>query len=327
MAAGAPVRGRNHVHEALFYESDDELLDSVVPFLEEGLKAAEPTMVVLNDRAAELLRAAVDRPELVFLGGRDRRHDPASTIRTQRELIAGHVAGGARHVRVLGEVPHTGHGSPWEWWARYEATINHAYAEFPLWNVCPYDLRITPEAVVDDVLRTHPWLAADGGSRGQNPRYEDPRQFLLSRSATADPLETAAAPQFDLVDPTPGAARRAVRSCGALLPAAAFDIDDVVLCVNEAVSNALLHGRPPVRVRLWSTAERIVASIADRGEGPGDPFVGLVPAVHAESATGGSAGLGLWMAHQMCSHLTVDRTDSGFTVRLVFDALDAGRRS
>jgi anti-sigma regulatory factor (Ser/Thr protein kinase) len=324
MAAGAPARRRSHVHEALFYESDDELLGTVVPFLEQGLKAAEPTLVVLNDQAAELLRAAVGHPDLVFLSSRDRRDDPASTILRHREILAGHVAGGAQHVRVVGEVPHPGHGSPWGWWARYEATINHAYAEFPLWNVCPYDLRITPDAVVEDVVRTHPWLAGDDGSRVENARYQDPREFLLGQPVTADPLESAA-PQFDLLDPTPGAARRVVRACGALLPVEAFDIDDVVLCVNEAVTNALVHGRPPVRMRLWSTADRIVVTVADGGEGPGDPFVGLVPATREESAAAGSAGLGLWMAHQMCSHLTLDRSADGFSVRLVFDAVDGGR--
>src|SRR4051795_63154 len=75
MAAGAPTRRRDHVHEAMFYDSDAELLRIVVPFLEQGLAAAEPTVVAVDDRAAELLRAAVDLPDLVFLGRRDRRRD------------------------------------------------------------------------------------------------------------------------------------------------------------------------------------------------------------------------------------------------------------
>jgi anti-sigma regulatory factor (Ser/Thr protein kinase) len=323
MAGGTATRRRGHVHEAMFYDSDAELLRVVVPFLEQGLAAAEPTVVVVDDRAAELLRGAVHDPGLVFLGRRERRRDPASAIAHSRELVAGHVAGGARRVRVLGEVPHTGHGAPWDWWARYEAAVNHAYAEFPLWNVCPYDLRITPAAVVEDVTRTHPWLTGEDGSSVENPRYEDPRQFLLHRSADAEPLESSA-PRFDLLDPSPGDARRAVHACTDLA-AGALEIDDVVLCVNEAVTNALLHGRSPVRVRLWSSADRVVASVADRGTGPADPFVGLLPAGRRERVGGGSAGLGLWMAHQMCSHLTLDRAADGFTVRMVFDAADAGR--
>lgn len=318
MAAGAPVH-RGHVHQALFYDSDDELLSAVVPFVEEGLKSSEPTLVALNTRAGELLRGAVGHPDLVFLGGRTRHHNPASTIRDDREVLAAHLAGGAQHIRIVGEVPHSGHGSPWDWWARYEATINHAYAEFPLWNVCPYDLRITPGAVLDDVTRTHPWLVADDGPAA-NPRYEDPGQFLLGRPPAApDPLETASPPRVELVDPSPSRARRAAAACGQSLPAGAVDVDDVVMCVNEVITNALAHGRPPVRLRLWTAADRIVVTVTDLGTGPGDPFVGLLPA-----RSRGSAGLGLWMAHQMCSHITLDRTGDGFGIRLVFESRHGG---
>lgn len=321
MAVGAPARRRGHVHQALFYGSDDELLDAVVPFLEQGLAASEPALVALNDRATGLLRAHVDHPELVFHAGRDRHRDPASTIRHHREVIAAHLADGAQRVRVIGEVPHPGHGSPWDWWARYEAAVNHAYAEFPLRHMCPYDLRITPRSVVEDVTRTHPWFASDRGLHMANPRYEDPRRFLLDRPpAGAHPVEATCDPRFDLLDPSPADARRAVRACGELLAAGTVDIEDVVMCVSEAITNALVHGKPPVRMRIWSTADHLVASVSDRGVGPGDPFVGLLP-----SASPGSAGLGLWMAHQLCSHLTLDRTGSGFTVRLVFDARTARR--
>ena len=65
--------------------------------------------------------------------------------------------------RVASEVPHPGVGAPWDGWARYEAAINRAYAEFPLWGLCAYDTRITPGAVLDDVARTHPHLATAHG--------------------------------------------------------------------------------------------------------------------------------------------------------------------
>lgn len=39
---------------------------------------------------------------------------------------------------------------------------------------------------------------------------------------------------------------------------------------------------------------RVVAAITDQGAGPTNPFVGLVPATGTSSA-----GLGLWLVHQM----------------------------
>ena len=74
----------------------------IVPFLEEGLDAAQPTIVVMNERVSALLAAAVGHPDLIFLDPRERRHDPASAIRGKQELMAKHVAGGAQRIRVVG---------------------------------------------------------------------------------------------------------------------------------------------------------------------------------------------------------------------------------
>jgi anti-sigma regulatory factor (Ser/Thr protein kinase) len=319
--AESPDRSRqDHVHQALLYNSDEEFLATVVPFLEEGLGAAQPTIVVMNDRAAALLRAAVGHPELVFLDPRDRRHDPASAIRHKREIMTKHVANGAQRIRLVGETPHPGLGAPWEWWARYEAAINHVYASFPLWNICPYDLRIASSSVIEDVTRTHPWLSDSNGSQVTNPRYEDPSRFLAGRPAPiADPLQRTS-PLVDLHNPTPADARDAARSLENMTSMAAFDIDDVVLAVSEAVTNALLHGLRPVAMRLWAARDRIIAAISDHGSGPADPFAGLLPTEGSDSG-----GLGLWMAHQVCDHITFATTQDGFTLTLRFDARGRGR--
>jgi hypothetical protein len=90
--------------------------------------------------------------------------------------------------------------------------------------------------------------------------------------------------------------------------------------VSEAISDALIHGRRPVRFRLWVAPGRIVATVTDRGDGPADPFAGLLPV----SKTG-PGGLGLWLTHQLCSHVTLDTTDHGFTIRLVVGTPQPGR--
>ena len=97
-------------------------------------------------------------------------------------------------------------------------------------------------------------------------------------------------------------------------------IEDLVFAVSEAVTNAVAHGRPPVRFRLWTAPDRIVATVTDRGDGPADPFVGLLPVTDSCSA-----GLGLWLTHQLCSHVTLHTTDEGFTIRLVVGTAQPGR--
>jgi hypothetical protein len=350
---GAPTDGSGYLHEAVLYDSDEEFLGVVVPFLQEGVAAGEPCLVALGASSTRLVRAAVGNTSgLTFLD--DRYDRPASAIRSNRDHFAAHLTDGASRIRVASEVPHPGVGAPWDGWARYEAAVNHAYAEFPLWGLCAYDTRITPGSVLDDVARTHPHLATADG-RWINPRYQDPDEFLTRRPPSqGDPVETASPPIIDLMDPTPAAARDAVHTAdmirpdtvrsdtvrsdptapGALQveapqpdtpqrdtpPLDAADVEHLVFAVSEAVTNALIHGRPPVRFRLWTAPDRIVATVTDRGDGPADPSAGLLPVTDTCSA-----GLGLWLTHQLCSHVTLDTTDDGFTIRLIVGTPQPGR--
>lgn len=323
MRTGAPAGRPGFIHEAAFYGSDDEFLAVVVPFLEQGADAGEPALVGLGESTTELLRGAgVDTTGLVFLDdGTGRFTRPASVLEANREFFAARVADGAGQIRFVGEIPHPGLSARWGWWARYEATVNHAFARFPTWSLCLYDMRITPDAVVADVVRTHPHLVTADGRHRPNRDYQEPAEFLARRPpGEIDPLEATAPPVVDLVDPTPAAARDVVRLAAAATLLTAEEVDDVVLSVSEAVTNALCHGRPPVRFRLWSVPERVVATVSDGGEGPADPFAGLLPTTRTESG-----GLGLWLIHQVCDYVELDRTDHGFTVRLVAEAAAAGK--
>lgn len=307
------------VHTAALYGSDEEFRDIVLPFLQDGVAAGEPTFVGLGEPTTALLQeVAAAVPGVVLLqDDRGSRARPASLIETNRKLLARSARDAADRdpagrIRVVGEVPHPGTGAPWDWWARYEATINHAYADIPLWGLCPYDTRTAPAPVLADVLATHPLLTADGVHRRPNPRYREPVGFLLGREpGEPDPLE-AGTPVVDRVDPAPREARDAVRAATADLDAGGDEVDDLVFAVSETVTNALVHGRRPVRLRLWTGAGRAVATVADGGRGPGDPYAGLLPTTRTASG-----GLGLWTVHRICSDVRLDRTTDGFTVRLV----------
>ncbi len=312
MRTGAAHDHAGYFHELALYESDDELLSIVVPFLEGGLAAGEPTIVTFAEPNATLLRRAIGEPVgLRYLDGTDQYARPAATIKEYRDLFAQHVAAGATQIRVVGDVPHPGTGHPWDVWARYEAVINRAYDDFPLWGLCPYDLRITPDPVLDEVLRTHPQIVVPAGGHERNPRFEDPGAFLRARrNSFTDPLE-ARQPAIELTDPAPAAARQAAIALCATTSVDPAAIDDLAVAVSEVVANAKLHGQGPVRFRLWADADRVIATVTDRGDGPDDPFIGLLPV-----APGAPDGRGLWIVHQLCQHVTMQREDDGFTVRL-----------
>ncbi|MGH3996937.1 MAG: anti-sigma factor RsbA family regulatory protein [Pseudonocardiaceae bacterium] len=325
MRSGAAADHRGYFHETAFYSSDDELVAIVVPFLQGGVEAGEPTLVSAGAGNAELIRAALgDTSNVSFLNGDAHYARPASTIKAYQQLLAAYVAQGARQIRIVGEVPHPGTGSPWGWWARYEAVINHAYDDFPLWSICPYDTRITPPHVLADVARTHSHVATADGRHVVNARFESPMDFLTRRPVPGgDPLETAS-PLIELINPTPGTARRAAADIARVSCLDPDELDSLVTGVNEAVTNGLCHGRPPVRLRLWAGADRVVATVTDRGDGPTDPLAGLLPTTNTSSG-----GVGLWLIHQICSHVTFGNNDEGFTIRLTVGvpdlAVDLGR--
>ena len=298
-------------HEAVFHATDGDLLDVLAPFVRGGSDAGEPTLVALGERRAALVRSALPAGTAVeFLPADTLDASPATVIRVFREIFARHVAAGARQIRLAGELPPLAFGATWHSWARYEAAVNHAYDEFPLWSLCAYDLRSTPDPVLRDVLRTHPGIAGPSGAHVPNERYTDPATFLSEQRVMApDPVQESR-PCAVLTDPSPGEARRAVRDAD---PGAvpADQVDDLVVAVSEAVTNAMRHGRAPVRVTVWAGGDRIVVAVTDAGPGPQDPYAGLLP-----SSRDATSGRGLWITHQAVSHVASQRSRDGFTIRL-----------
>ena len=130
MRTGAAAGHVGYFHEAVCYDSDEHLLGVVVPFLLDGVAAGEPTVVSLGERNAALVRAALPAGgPVIYLAGGDLYARPASAIRSYRRLLADHVSAGAGQIRIVGELAPGSFGSTWDWWARYESAINHAYDE------------------------------------------------------------------------------------------------------------------------------------------------------------------------------------------------------
>jgi anti-sigma regulatory factor (Ser/Thr protein kinase) len=312
MRTGVPAGYTGYYHEALRYGSDEQLLTVVVPFLLAGIAAGEPTIVALGERNTALVREAVGAgTPALFQSGGDVYARPAAAIRAYRDLFSAHTADGAHQIRVVGELPAAAFGVTWDWWARYESAINDAYDDFPLWTVCAYDERIAPPEVMADVVRTHPNLAHPGDRHLTSAEYVEPGRFLRQdRPQALDPLQCTP-PEVELVDPPPAQARAALArvSAGVLTEDA---LGDFRIAITETVTNAVVHGGPPTVVRLWGGHDRVVVTVTDQGTGPGDPFAGLRAAAHAPTG-----GLGLWLTHQLCDHVSMSLGDDGFTVRMI----------
>jgi anti-sigma regulatory factor (Ser/Thr protein kinase) len=318
MRSGAAADRSGYFHETAFYDSDEEFLALIVPFFTDGLEAGEPVISAFAAANQSLVRDAFGTGSGIrFVDGDSQYARPAGTIRRYRELFGEYAAGGAHQIRVAGDVPHPGAGAPWDWWARYEAAVNRAYDSFPVWGICPYDVRTTPAPVMAEVRRTHPHIAR-GRTHAGNPAFEDPADFLRARTDTwYDPVEQSP-PALELLNPAPGRARAAVDAVATAAGLTPDDRNALRLAVSEAVANGLLHGLPPVVVRAWPAAGRVVVTVTDAGDGPADPYAGLIPAERPV----GDGGLGLWISHQVCAFVGMHRAPGAFTLRLIAGRLD-----
>ena len=59
-------------------------------------------------------------------------------------------------------------------------------------------------------------------------------------------------------------------------------------------------------------SDSVTVEVHDHGPGPDDPGVGLTWAQRAP----GAGGMGLWLAHRLCSEVTMRVAPDGFRVRL-----------
>jgi anti-sigma regulatory factor (Ser/Thr protein kinase) len=310
--SGAAYGHDGYFHEAALYESDDEFLALVLPFLREGIEAAEPTFVALHAGNTSLVQEALGSHDGIIYVVNGLYARPHATLATWRELLAEAVRDGVGQIRAVGDVLRPGSDDRWQEWARYEAAVNHVLDDFPLWGLCPYDLRVTPDHVVEDVLRTHPWLATVDGGHVSNPGFSDPLDFLAEHPAIyVDPVEVLP-PTVELADPVPVQARHDTRVVCARSGMVDDESDAFTLAVSEALVNAMRHGTAPVRLRLWGGRRRVVATVTDHGAGPRDPLSGWM-----RLDDGGPGGRGLWMIHRLCDQVVLRHEQSTFTICLI----------
>ena len=294
-----------YLHELLLSSSVDELLDGVVPFVVDGRAAGEPTLLCLRPRTTSAVLDAVGTSSGVSVLAIDPdRRRPGADLLNFRTL-AQTAQDQAGYVRVVNELPQAAYDD-WYQWRRYEAAANVALADVEVRGLCVYDRERMHGAMADDLFATHPYVRT-GAAMRRTDRYEDPVEFGAAHfDAAPDPVERTR-PDVTLVDAYPGAVRTAVRAIADHHPQVTqAEVEALVLGVNEAVTNAALHGRPPVRVLLWAPPDRVVVTVTDAGPGPADCFVGVMPS---------QAGDGMWLSHQIVD-VAHRRHDGGYTVRL-----------
>lgn len=308
------------VHAVCFYGSDREWLDVCVPFCEAGLADGEPVFAILAPRHAELLQARLDELSNVIFLPRDAQYaNPPAALQTLQDQCADRPPG-APPIRLIGEPP-APLGLACDSWIRYEAAINQVVGDRSMRGLCFYPAEELPPDTRAELHRAHPVVVTPGGGHDPNADYLPPAAFVADRLVMAsDPLEEHPA-AIHLTDPDAATARHMVAELAHSIGLNRDDADNLVLAVNEVVTNAIVHGHPPVRLRGWGVPARVAVIVSDAGPGPADPLAGLRPA----SPEREHGGFGLWVAHQLCPEIAMVTSEDGFTVRLGAGSVEPGQ--
>jgi len=298
----------SYIHQLLLAGSDEDVVASVVPFVLEGRAAGEPTLLSVPSPTAAAVREQVGTSAgLTVLPEPPVRRAGTDIVRFQA-LVPEFMAGGTR-VRVVNQIPPTLYRN-WHEWRRYEAAVNVAIAPLDVWGLCVYDARRLTPGMVEDLRATHPFTG-QAIDRRTNPEYQEPRAFCDAHfDAPPDPVEQTQ-PAVELLDPSPAAARAAVRDLAGHRAGLTDDnVEALVLAAHEALANAWIHGRPPVVVRAWAPPGRVVVTVTDTGRGPQDSFLGLLHSPDHQ---------GMWISHQLVD-VAHCRHAGGYTTRLTAPA-------
>lgn len=105
------------------------------------------------------------------------------------------------------------------------------------------------------------------------------------------------------LDPHPSSARVVRQAVAAFCGGRDVDLDTVLLCASEIVTNALLHGKPPLSLELLADGSRLRVSVFDSGEDPVAP--------RGELVTVATSGRGLAIVEVLSSRWAVEQTARG----------------
>jgi anti-sigma regulatory factor (Ser/Thr protein kinase) len=299
-------------HEALFYAGDGEFVDRCRAFVEEGLDRSEPVLVMVGSRKLELLRQALaERAEDVQVADMEVvGRNPARIIPEWGRFVADHAAGaGSGGMRGIGE-PIWADRKPDELaeCQLHESLINLAFAAAVSFRlICPYDTSALPDDVIAAARRSHPMVAGEGDPQpcGDYCGIDKVAARFSERLPEPPPDAEEVRVTLDGLHEARGLVRR--RALDAGLGARA---DDLVLAVNEVLSNSLHHAHDDGGLRIWGEPDRLVCEVRDAGHIV-QPLVG-----REEPGVGQVGGHGIWLVNLVCDLVQVRSCPDGTTVRM-----------
>lgn len=308
------------LHGALIIDSDQSVREVLAPAVRRALADGDGIFMAVAEPTARLLReelgAEADELEWGDVSAFYQRLGFAYEG-FRRFLAAVHAAGRRIHLfaepDVASDVEQSGAVDRAAAYLAYEAICNQTYASYRCEVTCLWDARRHPTLVIENVRSLH---HHELGPAGWEPSadFVRPAQYLSGRNQLPLPLPAMAEWYISLKEF--GAIpllRSQLRDWAERHGFASSAVSDVVLAVNEVVTNGLIHGGPPVQVYGWSHIDTLVVQIDDQGGIPLPAAAGYhPPAEHRYSHRG------LWLARQLADVVQTHTADGTTSVRLYF---------
>jgi anti-sigma regulatory factor (Ser/Thr protein kinase) len=297
-------------HEAVFYAGDDQFVDRMCAFIDEGLEREEPVLVMVGSRKLELLRDALGSRagDVHFADMEVVGRNPARIIPAWSRFVADH-AGAGGGMRGIGEpIWADRNASELSECQLHESLINLAFVaahDFRL--ICPYDTDSLPEDVIAEARHSHPVVSHDGGA-DVSPDYCGIDK-VAARFAQPLAEPPAGAEELHVTLDDLSAARHLVRT-RAQEAGLGERSEDFALAVNEVLANSIQHAHEDGTLRVWQEPDGLVCEVRDGGQ-IAQPLIG-----REEPAIGQIGGHGIWLVNLVCDLVQVRSSDWGSTVRM-----------
>ncbi|HEV7206695.1 MAG TPA: anti-sigma factor RsbA family regulatory protein [Jatrophihabitans sp.] len=295
-------------HEALPYAGRADFVPSCVSLVRDGLARDERLIILaagekLDDVRDELGAEAED---VTFVSTDQHGRNPC---RITTMLHSFQAAGDGRHSLGLNETVFRGRSPA----AHAEAQLSDfvlndpSLRTWPLSVVCLYDSATLDADSLQTMRRSHSVIRGEGANADFQP---DLGASLYSTMPDAVP---PAAAHFVIDTPELGEVRSFVRTAANAAGVSPERVDDLVLAVNEIVTNSLRHGGGRASMAVWVQDDAVVCEVRDRGYIQ-DPLAGRFAPPPAATS-----GRGLWLANHLCDLVQVRSSPAGTVVRMYVD--------
>jgi anti-sigma regulatory factor (Ser/Thr protein kinase) len=314
--AGAAAGGPVVRHQAMVGRDSAECVESVLAFVEDGLRQGEAVSIGLSAGLGRRLGRILGTQRLVaYFDMTELGRNPGRIIAAMLDFARTHASTAqatqdqaGRSLRYVSEPFWAGRSDAERAeTARHESLVESALTGAPASVLCVYNADRLDADTMTCAERMHPVVIAGGqprasaeyAGRGVVPPHCD------RPLAPVPPTATRLSYRDDL-----RAVRDTVTACAAEAGLAPGRTTDLVLAVSEVAANTLRHTPGPGTLHVWRAGDEIICQVTDSGQ-IADPLVGRRrPA--ADSFRHG----GLWVVNQVCDLVELRTGPDGTTVRM-----------